>query len=174
MQPSTDLYDEELENILVLVSIIEGNTGHSKTNKDIDYMEESYTHDCQIDSESEQLRGKFISDNVYNLSKRTFSEAEIKLLSRGLGFVPTPEKIDRWQVKQDLEKFGRNLRLKIYYLDQPTPYFSETPAFRAPSNWIPIVGYVELEMYLSEIEEEILKINKEEIIQICQKKNDKR
>ena len=37
------------------------------------------------------------------------------------------------------EKFGRNLGLKIYYLDQPTPYFSETPAFRAPSNWTPII-----------------------------------
>ena len=101
------------------------------------------------------MRGKFISDNVFNLSTKTFSEAEIKLLSRGLGFVPTPEKIDRWQVKQDLEKFVRNLRLKIYYLDQPTPYFSETPAFRAPSNWTPIIRDVQLEMYLSEIEEEI-------------------
>ena len=44
-------------------------------------------------------------------------------------FVPKPEKIDRFQLKQDLEKFGRNLKLKMYYLDQPTPFFSETPAF---------------------------------------------
>ena len=76
-------------------------------------------------------------------------------------YVPTPEKIDRWQVKQDLEKFGRNFRLKIYYLDQPTPYFSETAAFRAPSNWAPIIRDVQLEMYLIEIEEEILKLNEE-------------
>ena len=62
-------------------------------------MEESYTHDCEIDPEPGRLRGKFISDNVFNLSKRIFSEAKIKILSRGLGFVPTPEKIDRWQVK---------------------------------------------------------------------------
>ena len=105
------------------------------------------------------MRGKFISDNVFNISKRTFPEAEIKILSRGLGFVPTPEKIDRSQVKQDLEKFGRNLRLKIYYLDQPTPHFFETPAFRA--NWTPIIRDIQSEMYLSEIEEEILKINEE-------------
>ena len=57
-----------------------------------------------MDPESGRLRGKFISDNVFNLSKKSFSEAEIKFLSRGLGFVPTPEKIDRWQVKKDLEK----------------------------------------------------------------------
>ena len=89
LQPSTDLYDKELEE--VLVNILEGNTEHSKTNKNSDNMEESYTHDCEIDPESGRLRGKFISDNVFNLSTKTFSEAEIKLLSRGLGFVPTPE-----------------------------------------------------------------------------------
>ena len=39
LQPSPDLYDKELEELLV--NIIEGNMGHSKTNKNRDNMEES-------------------------------------------------------------------------------------------------------------------------------------
>ena len=104
---------------------------------------------------------KFISDNVFNLSKRLFTDSEIKLLSRGLGFVPTPEKIDRCQIKRDLEKFGRNFRLKMYYLDQPTSAFSEVPVFRPPSNWTPLIRDTQLEIYLSEIEEKLMNINEE-------------
>ena len=43
---------------------------------------------------------------------------------RRLSFVPTPEKIDRWQVKNYLKKFGRNIRLKIDFLNKPCPSFS--------------------------------------------------
>ena len=51
-------------------------------------------------------------------------------MSKGLGFVPTPEKIGYLQLKQDLKKFGRNVKLQMYYLDQPTPFFFlEPPAF---------------------------------------------
>ena len=78
---------------------------------------------------SGRLRRRFISDNVFNLSNKSSTDHEIKLLSRGLGFVTTPEKIDLWQFKQDLEKFGRNLRLKMYYLDQPTPFFRRRQHF---------------------------------------------
>ena len=47
------------------------------------------------------------------------------------------------------------------YLDQPTPFFSETPAFRPPSNWTPLIRDTQLELYLSEIEDELLKINED-------------
>ena len=53
-------------------------------------------------------------------------------------FVPTPEKIDRLQIKKDLEKFGRASRLKRYYANEPTPSFSEGPAFKVPSYWTPV------------------------------------
>ena len=44
-------------------------------------------------------------------------------MSKGLGVLPTPEKIDYLQLKQDLKKIGRNVKLQMYYLDQPTPFF---------------------------------------------------
>ena len=54
---------------------------------------------------------------------------------------------------------GRDIRLKMHYLDEPTPTFSETPAFKVPSSWTPLIRGTQLEMYLSELEEEILKID---------------
>ena len=46
----------------------------------------------------------------------------------------------------------------MYYLDRPTP---ETPAFWPPSNWTPLIRDTQLELYLREIEDELLKINED-------------
>ena len=73
------------------------------------------TNTCEIDEESNRIKGKFVSDNVFNLSRRNITDDKLNLLSKGLSFVPTTEKIDRWQVKNDLEKFGRNIRFKIHF-----------------------------------------------------------
>ena len=49
----------------------------------------------------ERLEGKFVSSNVINLSRRNLSEAEISLLSKGLKFVPTANKIYRAKLKTE-------------------------------------------------------------------------
>ena len=41
-----------------------------------------------------RIEGKFVSKNVINLSRRNLSASEISLLSKGLKFVPTANKID--------------------------------------------------------------------------------
>ena len=46
-----------------------------------------------------RLEGKFVSKNVINLSRRNLSSAEISLLSKGLKFVPTANKIDHRKVE---------------------------------------------------------------------------
>ena len=48
----------------------------------------------------------------------------------------------------------------MYFLNEPSPGFSETPSFKIPSKWTPIIKDTQLELYLSEIEDEILKIDK--------------
>ena len=53
----------------------------------------------------------------------------------------------------------QDICLKMYYLDEPTPAFSETPAFKVPSSWTPLIRDTQLEMYLSELEKGILKID---------------
>ena len=51
------------------------------------------------------LEGKFVSKNVINLSRRNLSASEISLLSKGLKFVPTANKIDRAKLKRELEEY---------------------------------------------------------------------
>ena len=161
MQPSitdTELVNNSLEKtqyvsddefVNVLVDIAKG----SETNN-IGVVENgTYVRSSSTTENSGRLRGRFVSDNVFNLSNKSFTDHETKLLSKGLGFVPTPEKINHWQLKQDLQKFVRNLRLKMYYLDQPIPFFTETSAFRPPSNWTPLSRDTQSEPYLSEIED---------------------
>ena len=86
---------------------------------------------------SKRMQGKFVSQNVFNLSDRVLTENEIKVLDKGLNFVPTPEKLDRLQVKIDLEKLGRDIKLRIFYHNHLSPSFSKKPAFKVPSPWIP-------------------------------------
>ena len=56
------------------------------------------------ETQDQRLDGKFVSKNVFNLSSRALTEHEISVLDKELNFVPTPEKLDRLQIKNDLER----------------------------------------------------------------------
>ena len=43
------------------------------------------------------------------------AKAEVSLLSKSLKLCPTPNSIDKAVLKEDLEKYGRILRLKWHY-----------------------------------------------------------
>ena len=70
------------------------------------------------------MEGKFFSKNIMNFSNRVLTENEIRVLDKGLNFVPTPEKLDRYQIKKDLERLARNIKLRMYYKTEPTLAFS--------------------------------------------------
>ena len=108
---------------------------------------------------SKRMEGKFLSQNVFNLSDRVLTENEIKVLDKGLNIIPTAEKPDRLQIKNDLEKLGREIKLRILYQNDLSPSFSEKPAFKVPSSWTPPIRDVQLELYLSEIEDKLININ---------------
>ena len=59
-----------------------------------------------------RLKGFLVSENVVNLSNRKLSKAEVSLLSKCLRLCPTPNSVDKSVLKDELEKFGRALRLK--------------------------------------------------------------
>ena len=50
--------------------------------------------------------------NVVNLSKRVLSEPDLSLLSKGLKFCPTPEKVDMYALRKDINDYVRRIRLK--------------------------------------------------------------
>lgn len=49
------------------------------------------------------------NDRVVNLSSKDLKSAEIRILSKGLNFCPTPNKINEEQLSADLDKFARSL-----------------------------------------------------------------
>ena len=51
-----------------------------------------------------RLEGKFVSKNVVNLSRKNLSQFEVSLLSKGLKFVPSTNKIDWAKLKRGDER----------------------------------------------------------------------
>ena len=86
------------------------------------------------------------------------TENEI-VLDKGLNFLPTPEKHDRLQLKNDLEKLGGDITLRLLYQNDLSPSVSEKPAFKVPSSWTPPNRDVQLELYLNEIEDKLINIS---------------
>ena len=52
---------------------------------------------------------------MINLSSKQFSKHEFKILGYNLNFIPTPEKINKKQLEQDLKKFGRRIKLRDHF-----------------------------------------------------------
>ena len=63
-----------------------------------------------------RLKGKFVSPNVINSSTRILSKAEISFLSKGSKFIPTPTSVNKALIKEELECFGRKLRLLWHFM----------------------------------------------------------
>jgi len=53
---------------------------------------------------------------VVNLSKRVLTDAEVSLLSKGLKFCPTRERIDVYNVRKDIKEYIRRIRLRKFFL----------------------------------------------------------
>ena len=102
-----------------------------------------------------RLKGKFVSKNVINLSKRNLTENEISLLSKGLNFIPTCNKVDVAQLKLELELFGRMLRLKWHFRDDKRDL--PINPFKTKSTFNPRSKDAAIEKYLRSLEEKLLK-----------------
>ena len=96
---------------------------------------------------------------VVNLSKRHLTEAEVSLLSKGLKFCPTPERIDIYNVRKDIRDYVRRIRLREYFYcaDEVDGDFSEMPAFKTKSTWCPERNReMAIEAYVDALERTIL------------------
>ena len=95
---------------------------------------------------------------MFNLRKKVLTEAEIKVLEKGLAFAPIQNKVKEPEFRSDFEEFCRRMRLKWYFCNDPTPDFCEKPSFTPKSSWKHPTGRSNLEVFLSELEKQIFKI----------------
>ena len=53
------------------------------------------------------------------------------------------------------------MRIKWHFQSEPSDNFSERPAFSPKSLWKPPLGHLNLEVFLSQVENELFEITKE-------------
>ena len=90
---------------------------------------------------------------MFNLSNRVLSDAEIRVLEKGLDYAPIQRKMNESEFIHDFNDFCRRMRLEWHFRDEPHT-FSEIPAFRPKSKWVPPKGHPCLEVFLSQVEAE--------------------
>ena len=61
---------------------------------------------------NERLEGYFCPKSVFNFSKKVLTETEIHDLEKGLGFAPTPSKINETDLRADFNELARKIRCK--------------------------------------------------------------
>ena len=66
----------------------------------------------------DRLTGSFVSDHVFNLSKKELSAKELSVLEKGLGFAPTPSHINEVDLRRDLWEFSRKMRCKWHFRNE--------------------------------------------------------
>ena len=118
--------------------------------------EKATEHDVNVTSLG-RLRGRFCSDIIFNLSHMVLSDAEINVLEKGLDFAPIQRKINEPELREYFEKFCHRMSVKWHFRNDPSESFSNKPAFSPKSNWKPPEGHPNLEVFLSQIENELFK-----------------
>ena len=126
----------------------------SKANDNFTGCEHKYNTD------DSRMKGYFCSDTVFNLSNKVLTEEEIKVLEKGLDFAPIQRKVNEPELRQDFENFCRRMRIKWHFRNEPSDNFSERPAFSPKSLWKPPLGHPNLEVFLSQVENELFEITK--------------
>ena len=92
---------------------------------------------------------------MLNLSRKVLTDTEIKVLEKGLDFAPIQRKLNESELQRDFKDFCCCMRLKWYFRNESSPFFSEQPSFSPKSSWSPPAGHPNLEVFLSQIEQEL-------------------
>ena len=126
---------------------------------------------CEIENNLLHLLNK-LNDSKYingivNLSSHTLINTEISVLSKGLGFCPTPGAPDIGNIIQDLDAFKRRTRLPLFFSgsnQDPTERHTqsgvpfEDKSFKLKSSFNP-VGPFQLESLFYSIEQDLHRQN---------------
>ena len=111
IQNDTNVFSSQDEELLSILMDLQQNSS-SETN-----------------SSSKRIGGHFCSDTIFNLTSKVFTDTEINILEKGLGFAPIQNKINQPELRKDFEEFCRRLRIKWYFRNDISENFTEKPAF---------------------------------------------
>ena len=81
-----------------------------------------------------------------NLSDKSFTKAQFKLLGYNLNYIPTPNHINKKELSTDIKKFGRRIKLRDHFGISHT----DTPAFKSVSTWEPNKNHHTVETFLED------------------------
>lgn len=106
----------------------------------------------------------FHNTAVFNLSKHTLTHTQLSLLSRGLGFSPTPKHIDETSTITDVLTFFRKLKLSLHFghrqRDDTTLQDSNSTLLKQSSGWTPPIRNQALDYFQAHFMNEATKIKK--------------
>ena len=144
---SSDLDGEDYEILDILKEMLEGSKESEsvipESKKNSEVMKDSTSGLTTVEN---RLCGYFCSETIFNLSHRVLTDAEIKVLGKGLDFAPIQRKINEPELRRDFNEFCRRMRLKWHFRDEPQG-FNEIPAFTPKSTWHPPKGHACLEVF---------------------------
>ena len=82
------------------------------------------------------MKGSFVSDYVFNLSKNVLSQTKTNVLEKGLGLSPTPSFINEAGLQRDFNEFNRKMRCQWHFRNE-TQGSKEIPTYQSKSTWKP-------------------------------------
>ena len=105
---------------------------------------------------------------MINLSEQGFSTNEYKLLGYNLNFVPTPNKINKNELLQDIKNFNRRIKLKSHFGSIP----KEGLYFKSNSTWEPQNTHHTVKTFTEDFSRRVMeKINNGNNQRIADRKN---
>jgi len=117
----------------------------------------------EFDSYEGRIKGNFCSETVFNLSKRDLTNTEIKVLDKGLDFAPIQNKINEPELRKDFESFARLMRIRWHFRNHADNNSNTQEKHTPKSAWKPPLAHPNVEVFLKEIEKELLKIPKKSL-----------
>ena len=95
------------------------------------------------------------SHSCFHITDYSLSYSDLRVLSLGLKFTPSPPNVDRLNLKESLRRFGRNSRLRDNLAESDSPVDSDTIKFRKKTTYSPPPNRDEaLDMILSVVDSE--------------------
>ena len=160
-QNSKNLQGASAENRGVTKSEIKrSNTSNSKYNANVNRIRKTLQRTIRYHLDP--------LNNVINLSTKSFTFYEFKLLNKNLNFCPTPNRYNKKQFKNDIETFIRKVKLKAHFKKKEQGIENEEFRISRNKTWTPKENHHTVETFAQAFQNDLLK-EEENIKQIPHK-----